>query len=330
MLISEHLPSCWQGRIDPIQPSSEEADPSASSLRLHQTVEYQSLPQDFQQAAVLLGMPCDIGVRLNQGRVGAAEGPDVIRRTMANLCVDHRKIYDVGDVRISDAGLSQWQQATADSITDILRRNGRPVLLGGGHEIAWASYSGAQQYLEQVNPNHKLGILNFDAHFDLRDPNPITSSGTPFRQMAENCRTTERNFKYLVIGINRLANTSVLFDYARQNQVQWIEDQDCQWPDFQSVCDTISDWISTIDALYLSLDLDVFSSAFAPGVSAPAALGLEPGVVLRLVKAILDEVKDQRKRILVADVAEMNPRYDVDSRTARLAARYVGQLLTHE
>jgi formiminoglutamase len=58
----------------------------------------------------------------------------------------------------------------------------------------------------------------------------------------------------------------------------------------------------------------------APGVSAPAARGLALEVVEGLVDVVLGAGK-----LALFEVAELNPRLDVDGRTAKVAARLVAQ-----
>jgi formiminoglutamase len=67
--------------------------------------------------------------------------------------------------------------------------------------------------------------------------------------------------------------------------------------------------------IYLTICADVFSSAFAPGVSAPQPFGLHPEVVLKLVKHVI-----QSGKVVSADIAEVSPRFDEDNQTAKLAA----------
>lgn len=52
-----------------------------------------------------------------------------------------------------------------------------------------------------------------------------------------------------------------------------------------------------------------------PGVSASNPFGLQPELVITLVKHILLSGK-----LLGMDIAEVTPRFDADNRTARLAA----------
>ena len=80
----------------------------------------------------------------------------------------------------------------------------------------------------------------------------------------------------------------------------------------------LQNFMGQVDHLYLSIDMDGFSSAFAPGVSAPSPLGFEPKVVFKLLKWILNS-----KKVRACDIAELNPSYDQDEQTARLAATLI-------
>ena len=77
----------------------------------------------------------------------------------------------------------------------------------------------------------------------------------------------------------------------------------------------INGFIEKVDDLYITVDLDVFSASIAPGVSAPAVKGIDLSVFDPLLEAI-----KKTGKIKVFDVAECNPRFDLDNRTAKLAA----------
>ncbi|MCP1365100.1 arginase family protein, partial [Halomonas sp. BBD48] len=160
----------WQGRIDP-EPDSE---------RWHQMV--QPLTKGATPGCALLGFACDAGVARNQGRVGAAEGPTALRRALASLAW-HRQgpAYDAGDVRCEGDAMEGAQQALAGHLVPLLDEGHLPIVLGGGHEMAYASWSGLAQHLAARGETApRIGIINFDAHLDLRDPAHVRSSGTPF------------------------------------------------------------------------------------------------------------------------------------------------------
>jgi len=62
-------------------------------------------------------------------------------------------------------------------------------------------------------------------------------------------------------------------------------------------------------------------------VSAPAALGISPAEVLRLIAVLGEQCRAAGVNWLMADIAELSPVHDLDNRTARLAARVVDELL---
>ncbi len=310
--------SLWQGRVD-----NEETP----SLRWHQVIKLRDEKIDLGGATTLLGFACDEGVKRNQGRIGAHDGPKVIRSALANLAYHHQlNPFDAGDVACEAEKLEEAQLVLAQQVSSILKHNGRPIVLGGGHEMAWGSFLGMADFLGNDFLQKRIGIINLDAHFDLRNPGPQANSGTPFRQISQWCEQRKRPFNYLVLGINPTANTQALFEYAKQKNVRLVEDVDCTLDRLGELERVISAFLNSIDELYLTICLDVFSACHVPGVSAPSAVGVEPVVVIKLLKKLKFMCKQHRVTLRVADVAEMNPEYDQDNRTAKLAARLVDEI----
>ncbi|MDN7132333.1 formimidoylglutamase [Halomonas sp. MC140] len=302
----------WQGRTDP-EPDSE---------RWHQKV--QPLTEGAAPGCALLGFACDAGVARNQGRVGAAEGPAALRRALAPLAWHRQELaYDAGDVRCEGDAMEEAQQALADRLAPLLGEGHLPIVLGGGHEVAYASWLGLAQHLAasgEASP--RVGIVNLDAHFDLRDPQYGRSSGTPFSQIADDCRERGWTFSYACLGVSRAANTRALFNRADELGVMVRDDREITASHLTDIEQDLADFISDCDHLYLTIDLDVLPAAEAPGVSAPAARG----VPLSLIEPLIECIRDGGKLRLV-DLAELNPGLDIDGRTARAAARLV-HLLT--
>ncbi|HEY0274356.1 MAG TPA: formimidoylglutamase, partial [Chitinophaga sp.] len=196
----------------------------------------------------------------------------------------------------------------------------RPVLLGGGHEIAYGHATGIHQYLAG---RQTLGIINFDAHFDIREPDAAgPSSGTGFWQLATESRVLQRPFHYLALGIQPMGNTPALFHTAAEHGVQYVPADAFLLADSELTLPTIRNFIRNADHIYFTTCLDVFSAAHAPGVSATAFNGILPaGLVLQCYREILRSGK-----VISADIAELNPVYDSDQRTARLAAALVFEM----
>ncbi len=306
----------WQGRID--------AEDGALGRRWHQLV--RPLAAGAPAGVALLGFASDEGVRRNQGRVGAREGPRSLRRALAPLAyhgVRDTPLYDAGDVACDGEDLEGAQRALGARVEALLAQGHFPMLLGGGHEMAWGSFQGASAALANGGRLQRYGIVNFDAHFDLRRGR--ASSGTPFLQIRDALAARGLPFRYLCIGISRAANTPALFATARECGVTWLTDEEIVWPKWEAARRAIDAFVESIDALQISVCLDAFPAAATPGVSAPAARGIAPDLALSLLGHLLGRAGHGKRdsRVVLAEVAELAPPFDPDGRTARLGARLV-------
>ena len=306
-------PPAWTGRDD---------GPGAEHARWHHAVRPYGDDEgaDASASVVLVGFASDAGVRRNLGRPGQAAGPDALRAALGPLALAAPiAARDAGTVVVEDDALEDGQQRLGRAVARLLDAGHLPVVLGGGHEIAYGSYLGiADTALRDRSP--RLGILNLDAHFDLRDA-PRASSGTPFRQALERESGLGRQLDYAVVGISQPSNTRALFDTAAHHGVRFLLDDESRTT--ASVDAFLDAFLAGIDVLYLTIDLDVLPAWVAPGVSAPAACGVPPEVV----QHICDRVAASGRLALV-DVAELNPALDVDGRTARVAARLIHRIVT--
>lgn len=300
----------WSGRKD-----KEDSDLGS---RIHQIINDSEQRSDYS----LIGFCCDIGVTNNQGRVGAVNGPNAVRDALANYAWHlDSSLSDDGNI-VDIQSLDEGQGNYAKQMTKSLQQGSFALGIGGGHEIALASFRGLEQYLGD-GPKSRIGIINFDAHFDLRNPDPLPSSGTPFRQIAEQCDENGMDFNYACIGVAEVANTKSLFTYAKKHQVKYLLDTECQFENIKSV---LLPMLKEIDHLYVTICLDAFPASIAPGVSAPSSLGISPEVVIRTIHWLTQCQSKFEFDWKIADIAEMNPNYDIDNRTAKLAARLISEI----
>ena len=84
----------------------------------------------------------------------------------------------------------------------------------------------------------------------------------------------------------------------------------------------LKSFLEASDGIYLTIDLDGFSSAYAPGVSAASPMGYSPAEMMPLLDTILTSGK-----LLSLDLAELNAAQDRDGQTAALAASLVHRVL---
>lgn len=313
----------WQGRIDSVD--------NYDAFRWHQWIKTINLkdeelsPFNGKLGFAFIGFCCDEGVKRNQGRTGAANGPKSIRKELANKpCVftQEVKLFDAGDIYCDGITLEESQKLLAKAVEKILSLNLFPIVLGGGHETTFGNYNGILSYLLKAEEKPKIGIINFDAHFDIRPYPNGGSSGTMFRQIADNCKESELKYSYLCIGVQKHCNTIDLFKTMTRLGGDYILEKDIIDNDVWSVLDKLDNFIKLQDYIYITICADVFSSAYAPGVSATQALGLDPERVLKLLKYIL-----KSNKVISFDIAEVSPRFDLDNNTANLASVLIFSLI---
>lgn len=301
----------WTGRLD------DEHD--RSSFRYHQIVQVRTVHEELanqENSIALMSFHCDEGVRRNLGRIGAAEGPKAIKSALASIPwrLGNKQFVDVGAVHCEGTKLENAQQELGENVSKLLQKGDDTIILGGGHETLYGDYLGVRA---AVGPDKKLGIINIDAHFDLRKYDSKPSSGTMFHQIL----TEDKQANYMVLGIQEFGNTTELFERANQLGVHYVLDEELIAMDTLVLDTMISDFIAKQDIVILTLCMDVLAASAAPGVSAPSPFGLQPTFVRQLIKLVT-----KHEKVKSFDICEVNPALDIHHCTAKLAAYYVNEV----
>ncbi|SDM71145.1 formiminoglutamase [Fictibacillus solisalsi] len=305
--------NCWSGRIDHKE--------RKSSFRYHQMVEVvdsRELVKKVDDTCVLIGFECEEGVKRNQGRLGSAKAPDEIRKELAKLpwrFKEDVRLLDIGNVTCTNGKLETAQKDLGEKVYHVLSKSLVPIIIGGGHETLYGHYLGVRQCIGQ---EADLGIINLDAHFDLRSYETSSSSGTMFRQILEQ----DQNCNYFVLGIQPFGNTQELFDTAKKLDVRYMIEEDVTMNNISNIEESIHAFIKQHDYVILTLCTDVLNAAFAPGVSAPSPFGLTPDMVRMLIRKIASHPK-----VRSFDLCEVNPELDEGGRTVKLGAYFVNEAI---
>lgn len=306
---------CWKGRVD----STTDYD----AFRWHQWVQPLDLnevtePMNCKLGFAVLGFCSEQGVKRNKGRVGTALAPDFIRAQMSNFpCTFSKEVrfFDAGNILCDEISMEEGQRLLGHAVEKILDLNLFPIVLGGGHETTFGHFQGQLADLKKQKESLDMGIINFDAHFDLRPYEHGPSSGSMFRQIADIYKKEQAVYHYLPLGIQEHSNTVSLFKYAKEIGADYILAKEIQTSNYSTILEKIDTFLYECDSAYITICTDVFSSAFAPGVSATQSLGLDPEVVLPLLKHIL-----RTRQVRGFDICEISPRFDQDNTTANLGA----------
>ncbi len=260
----------------------------------------------------LVGIPDDVGVKNVGGRVGAAQGPELFRKYWGKLKGEYdiqANVEDLGDIAISD-DIQQNHTNTISFLESKLPNYDCSIIIGGGHDHGYTQLSGVNNAFKADN---NLGCINIDPHFDLRKPIPVISSGSPYYLVLDQNIIKGSNF--IEFGIQSHCNAKSLWNFAQKHQVDIVQFEHIRNKAvgiFKAKLDELS---KRCDHIVISLDMDVFQASFAPGVSAPAAEGFNPSEVIEMM-----EIAGQYEQVKSLGIFELNPEFDIDDRTARLAA----------
>lgn len=287
----------------------------------------------------LLGLPDDTGVKLNNGRVGAAAGPGAFRAALSRYGVmdvadwTYPKVFDAGDVQPVSGGTDDALLATharvREAVRAILDLGLFPIAIGGGHDLTFAFAGaviewhrergeGAKTSSERVGDADDeddvdadgddgrdlatFGCVYCDAHLDVRAQ---VGSGMPFRKLIERHGVGP----LLVEGLDPFANAREFLDYFEDHMGHIAEpDEDAQ--------ERYDEIFAETKHIVASFDLDAIDMAFAPGVSAMNPSGMSPAEAQRHVQRWGSD-----PRVACFDIMELSPTHDESGRTARLAAR---------
>ena len=272
--------------------------------------------EDYEDSRfVILGCPQDEGVRRNNGRVGAAEAPDRIREAFYKISAPANlkagQLFDTGNIQTGPT-LEETHENQTRVVAQIISHGKIAIVLGGGNDIAYPDGKGLGQ-------NHKKFLtLNIDSHFDVRE-NKQRNSGTPYRQLLEEKIISPENF--FELASQPFANSEVYADYLKKKQVAVIPLEQLRKKGVEKSIKGILK-LSKAPAIFWGIDMDSVRSADAPGVSASNPTGLTAEEILSIA-AIAGN--DKRSRIL--EISEVNPKYDIDGRTCKLAALIITNFL---
>lgn len=265
-------------------------------------------------AAILLGCPDDRGVRNNHGRGGAVDGPAAFRKQFKKLTGQislQEHIYDIGNSDVHPEDARESHQHAIDLYSEQRHLAPTSLWIGGGHDYAYPQLKAIHS---DLLPGQQLGCLNIDPHFDMRPPEPMMLSGSPFYVALEEGLVKGENM--ISFGVQRHANAAFLWAYAEEKEVKICRQEDLRLGHaIKSFKQQLKNLRERVDAIVLSLDLDAIQAAFAPGVSAPAMEGFTPSEILEMM---LIAARDEK--VVSLGIFELNPEYDIDERTARLAA----------
>ncbi len=260
---------------------------------------------------VICGYPDDEGIKLNGGRLGAALAPHEIRKAfykMTSGALPKSKIFDAGNIDLK-LPLEERHRVALTEAEKYYASNKFMISLGGGHDYG---YPDTQSFLNAFKKSKlKPVVINFDAHLDVRPLDKGLSSGTPFYRMLT---ANPKLCHFFEIGIQDQCNSLT--------HLKWCEDQGGHIVNLEEIRN--KGLLAVFKKLlkpykknpcFISVDIDSFSSAFAPGCSQSWPTGLTPDDFFAGFDFLFQQLD-----IKGLGIYEVSPPLDVQPLTSRLAA----------
>jgi len=267
-------------------------------------------PKDNSESgAVIFGVPFD---STHSYKPGCRFGPDVIRDAFNNIEIFQPEFgVDLETVNINDLGNTKHTVVAAEMLqmvenitSDLKEQNKQLIILGGELMITLGSFT-----CYQKDP----GYVVFDAHYDLRDQ----YADIKLSHAAYLRRIVEKRGSENIVHVGARALVKEYLAFLKEHNISTVSDKEIRNGNGPKL---LKDITSTFDSLYLSIELDVLDPAFAPGVGNPEAIGISSREVYDLVTTL------QNKKIVAADIMELNPTYD-NGATASMAAKMISTII---
>jgi agmatinase len=269
-------------------------------------------------------------------RPGARYGPRAIRDTSTHLAwyletsrsnslldvrsgrtislgANANQLVDVGDVAIYPVDVERTVASIQAAQSAVLEAGAFPILLGGDHFVTYPAVLAQLEHAERLGRH--LGFIQFDAHFDLVDDNPVFGRyyhGSLSRRIAELPYMRAENMAW--IGINGYARVEQL-DFVLEGGGAVFTRADIRRRGIEGVvADALAHAGEGCEEIYVSIDIDVLDGGLAPGAGSINIDGCSPGELLDAVDLLSEAA------IAGLDLVEVSPLLDSTEYTARVAA----------
>jgi formiminoglutamase len=266
--------------------------------------------------AGMIGLPYS-GASINPS--SAYGGPEAVRLAFRyNTTYSPDWDVDLGPLRVRDLG------DVSGHLTDVTVAHGKieaavaaacaieprfvPVLIGGDHSVTAPAVRG----FCAANPGKRIGVINIDAHLDVRNFEHGMHNGTPFRAiLTGGLPINGRNF--VELGIHGFMNAASYMRWVREQGATVISGREVQRQGMAAcIAEALRIAGDGADVIYLSVDIDCLAYPWAVGTAATSPEGLSAWQLLEAVYACgLDP------KVGAMDLVEIDPGKDVKDLTSR-------------
>lgn len=274
----------------------------------------------------IMGVPFDNAVSLNKG---AAKAPDTMRNlsvdmsdvTEDDIVIKEGVLYDIGDIAV-ELDWEKYFGKVSEEAYQLMKTDHFCLFLGGDHSVTIPLHEAFGKYQNEKKENAKIGVIHFDAHYDLCDE----YDGHKWSHACTEARSLENMISgddLFFVGI-RVAEVSELEAIAKNPGITVAKASDVHRDGVEAVFQKMKKHFQDYDAIYLTIDIDVLDPAYAPGTGTPQPGGLTSLQLIQFFQMMLKELP-----IKAMDIVEVAPDLDVNDITSWAALRLVLDLFGH-
>lgn len=290
--------------------------------------------------ATLIGIPIDLGTK----NLGVDIGPNAFRyeHLIEKLTNVGFKITDNGNISCKDKNtlkignpklkyleeIIRVSKIIASQVELLIKKQEKIIALGGDHSISLGTISGASTALKG-----NLGLIYCDAHGDMNTDKTTSTGNIHGMHLASLMGFGDKHLTNIHNSSIKIAKNNLVHiggNDLDKEEIEFIKKEKIKYYPIFDVLSTglgplfklINNLKSQVKNIWVSLDLDVIDSTYAPGTGMPNKAGLTYREITTIAKYI-----GENCNVVGLDIVEYNPLQDIDGKTAELGIELIAKLL---
>ena len=244
--------------------------------------------ENLEASAKFQVVPCPMEKTVSYGK-GTANGPSALIEASHEL--ERSSICEHGIFTHQPIDCTAPQTiclTKLERVTEQIAANNKlPVILGGEHSLTWAAVRGISKQFQQ-----KIGIIQFDAHADLRD----CYEGNEHSHASVMRLLVQEGHRLASFGVRAMCEEERVF--RQQNNVFYKDGEELVRGNLSSIV-LPEDFPELV---YLTFDLDGLDPSILPAVGTPVPGGLGYYQSIDLVESAL-----HGRKCVGMDMVELAP-----------------------